>query len=176
MPWWQVHNLFCFLHAFFLNMNSFFLLMVQGYIVVFSFLHAVFWTVTHGARLHSVGVFSFLQMLFFEQVLVVQGYIVWVFFLLFCFSSAVFWTGTCGARLHSVFFFSFLQMLFFEQVLMVQGYNSKTSWGFPKGKMETHESETECAIREVRPIDSCFLLGKMWDSFMNLTCNALLER
>ena len=122
-------------------------------------------------------------MLFSEQVLLVQSYMCVFFFFFF------FW----------VFWF---HMLFTEQVLMVQGYNSKTSWGFPKGKMETHESEIECAIREVRPVHSCFLLGekmglihesdmeytvrevrpahiyfligKKWDSFMSLRQNVLL--
>ncbi|KAK7116397.1 hypothetical protein V1264_002085 [Littorina saxatilis] len=37
----------------------------------------------------------------------------------------------------------------YKHVLMVQGYTSKTSWGFPKGKVESEESGIECAVREV---------------------------
>lgn len=36
---------------------------------------------------------------------------------------------------------------------MVKGWNSKSSWGFPKGKINKDEKESECAIREVRKID-----------------------
>ncbi|GAB1606192.1 m7GpppN-mRNA hydrolase-like [Argonauta hians] len=34
-------------------------------------------------------------------------------------------------------------------VLLVQGYWAKSSWGFPKGKINEDESEQECAVREV---------------------------
>lgn len=36
------------------------------------------------------------------------------------------------------------------QCLLVQGYPASTSWGFPKGKLESGESDKDCAIREVR--------------------------
>jgi len=35
------------------------------------------------------------------------------------------------------------------QVLLVQGYNSRTSWGFPKGKVNEEEPPHLCAVREV---------------------------
>ncbi|CAI9730826.1 m7GpppN-mRNA hydrolase-like [Octopus vulgaris] len=34
-------------------------------------------------------------------------------------------------------------------VLLVQGYWAKSSWGFPKGKINEDETEQECAVREV---------------------------
>jgi mRNA-decapping enzyme subunit 2 len=33
--------------------------------------------------------------------------------------------------------------------LLVKGWNSRSSWGFPKGKVNKDERETDCAIREV---------------------------
>lgn len=33
--------------------------------------------------------------------------------------------------------------------LLVQGYWAKSSWGFPKGKINEEETEQECAVREV---------------------------
>ncbi|XP_071482226.1 m7GpppN-mRNA hydrolase-like [Diadema antillarum] len=35
-------------------------------------------------------------------------------------------------------------------ILMVQGFFSKTSWGFPKGKVNKEELPVQCAVREVR--------------------------
>lgn len=35
-----------------------------------------------------------------------------------------------------------------DKVLLVKGYNSKSSWSFPKGKINQNESEMHCAIRE----------------------------
>ncbi|UYV71803.1 DCP2 [Cordylochernes scorpioides] len=37
-----------------------------------------------------------------------------------------------------------------EKVLLVQGYWAKSSWGFPKGKLNENEQNFNCAIREVR--------------------------
>lgn len=34
-------------------------------------------------------------------------------------------------------------------VLLVQSYFAKSSWGFPKGKVNQEEDPTHCAIREV---------------------------
>jgi mRNA-decapping enzyme subunit 2 len=34
-------------------------------------------------------------------------------------------------------------------VLLVQGYWSKSSWGFPKGKVNEEEAGHVCAVREV---------------------------
>lgn len=34
-------------------------------------------------------------------------------------------------------------------MLLVQGYGSKTSWGFPKGKVNESEEPHQCAVREV---------------------------
>lgn len=36
-----------------------------------------------------------------------------------------------------------------EKCLLVQGFHSKTSWGFPKGKINKDEADLDCAIREV---------------------------
>lgn len=36
-----------------------------------------------------------------------------------------------------------------QHVLLVQSYFSKSSWGFPKGKINEEEDPTHCAIREV---------------------------
>ncbi|VDP09144.1 unnamed protein product [Soboliphyme baturini] len=36
-----------------------------------------------------------------------------------------------------------------EEVLLVQGYYAKSSWGFPKGKVNENEEPQNCAIREV---------------------------
>ena len=35
------------------------------------------------------------------------------------------------------------------QCLLVQPYMSRTSWGFPKGKVNKDEKEFNCAVREV---------------------------
>ena len=35
------------------------------------------------------------------------------------------------------------------KVLLVQGYWSRTSWGFPKGKVNEEEPPHVCAVREV---------------------------
>lgn len=35
-------------------------------------------------------------------------------------------------------------------VLLVQSYWARTSWGFPKGKVNKEEDPTKCAVREVR--------------------------
>uniref|UniRef100_A0A5S6R4G4 mRNA-decapping enzyme 2 n=1 Tax=Trichuris muris TaxID=70415 RepID=A0A5S6R4G4_TRIMR len=36
-----------------------------------------------------------------------------------------------------------------SEVLLVQGYYAKSSWGFPKGKLNENESPAQCAVREV---------------------------
>eukprot|EP01113_Clastostelium_recurvatum_P001313 TRINITY_DN10531_c0_g1_i1.p1 TRINITY_DN10531_c0_g1~~TRINITY_DN10531_c0_g1_i1.p1 ORF type:complete len:534 (+),score=134.40 TRINITY_DN10531_c0_g1_i1:145-1746(+) len=36
-----------------------------------------------------------------------------------------------------------------DKCLLVKGWTSKASWGFPKGKVNKDEIETDCAIREV---------------------------
>lgn len=38
-----------------------------------------------------------------------------------------------------------------SHVLLVQSYWSKSSWGFPKGKVNEDEEPLHCAIREVCP-------------------------
>lgn len=35
------------------------------------------------------------------------------------------------------------------KVLLVKGWSSRSSWGFPKGKINKDEPEITCAIREV---------------------------
>ena len=47
----------------------------------------------------------------------------------------------------------------FSNVLLAQGYWAKSSWGFPKGKINAGESPVRCAIREVSP----------W--YMGITCH-----
>ena len=37
-----------------------------------------------------------------------------------------------------------------DYCLLVRGFQKHTTWGFPKGKIASNESEMECAIREVR--------------------------
>eukprot|EP01135_Chromosphaera_perkinsii_P006967 Nk52_evm5s639 gene=Nk52_evmTU5s639 len=37
----------------------------------------------------------------------------------------------------------------FDKVLMVKGWGNKTTWGFPKGKINKDEPEVECGIREI---------------------------
>jgi len=36
-----------------------------------------------------------------------------------------------------------------DKCLLVKGYSSRSSWGFPKGKINKDEAEIDCAIREV---------------------------
>jgi mRNA-decapping enzyme subunit 2 len=47
------------------------------------------------------------------------------------------------------FFFYFSFSSFNLQVLLVQGFWSKSSWGFPKGKVNEGEDPARCAVREV---------------------------
>lgn len=35
------------------------------------------------------------------------------------------------------------------QCLLVQGYLARSSWGFPKGKVNEDEDPVDCAVREV---------------------------
>lgn len=37
-----------------------------------------------------------------------------------------------------------------DKCLMVRGWSSKSTWGFPKGKISKEESPADCAMREVR--------------------------
>jgi len=37
-----------------------------------------------------------------------------------------------------------------DKCLLVKGFSNKSSWGFPKGKINKDEPEIDCAIREVR--------------------------
>jgi 8-oxo-dGTP pyrophosphatase MutT (NUDIX family) len=37
-----------------------------------------------------------------------------------------------------------------DKCLLVKGWHSRSSWGFPKGKINKDEPELECAKREVR--------------------------
>ena len=45
--------------------------------------------------------------------------------------------------------------------VLVQGYWSKSSWSFPKGKVNLDESEFDCAVREV-----CFPLVVLLYAFV----------
>ena len=46
-----------------------------------------------------------------------------------------------------------------DKCLLVKGWHSRSSWGFPKGKINKDEPELECAKREVpshtRHLNSC---------------------
>jgi len=44
---------------------------------------------------------------------------------------------------------------------LVKGYSSRSSWGFPKGKINKDESEIDCAIREVYEEIGYDLAGKI---------------
>lgn len=37
----------------------------------------------------------------------------------------------------------------FIQCVLVQGYPASSSWGFPKGKMDEGEKDSDAAVREV---------------------------
>jgi mRNA-decapping enzyme subunit 2 len=37
-----------------------------------------------------------------------------------------------------------------DECVLVQGYWSKSSWSFPKGKVNHNETEFDCAVREVK--------------------------
>lgn len=43
-----------------------------------------------------------------------------------------------------------------KRVLLVQSYWAKSSWGFPKGKVNEDEDPLHCAIREVSFVGHCF--------------------
>ncbi len=45
--------------------------------------------------------------------------------------------------------FAIKAFLIYKQVLLVQGFWSKSSWGFPKGKVNEGEDPARCAVREV---------------------------
>lgn len=51
----------------------------------------------------------------------------------------------CFRMTFFILFFSSLNL----QVLLVQGFWSKSSWGFPKGKVNEGEDPARCAVREV---------------------------
>lgn len=45
----------------------------------------------------------------------------------------------------------------YSHVLLVQSYLAKSSWGFPKGKVNEDEDPSHCAIREVYIFHNLFL-------------------
>lgn len=51
----------------------------------------------------------------------------------------------------------------FNNVLLVQSYWARSSWGFPKGKVNEDEEPLHCAIREVK-----HSLNKKLRFFLNL--------
>lgn len=48
-----------------------------------------------------------------------------------------------------------------KHVLLVQSYWAKSSWGFPKGKVNEHEDPLRCAIREVNRQMKYFFSSKL---------------
>lgn len=50
-----------------------------------------------------------------------------------------------------------------KHVLLVQSYWAKSSWGFPKGKVNENEDPLHCAIREV-----CNDIDEIVDSTLKL--------
>ena len=44
------------------------------------------------------------------------------------------------------------QRIYVFQCLLAQGFWTKSSWGFPKGKVNEEEAPHNCAVREVRRI------------------------
>lgn len=59
-------------------------------------------------------------------------------------------------------------------VLLVQSFLAKSSWGFPKGKVNEEEPPAKCAVREVRlgllPQNICTYVPKL-KSVWNLKSN-----
>lgn len=49
----------------------------------------------------------------------------------------------------------------FGQCLLAQGFWTKSSWGFPKGKVDEGEQPVECAIREVNCNSLFFFLSHL---------------
>eukprot|EP00878_Enallax_costatus_P037562 GHUV01042438.1.p1 GENE.GHUV01042438.1~~GHUV01042438.1.p1 ORF type:complete len:131 (-),score=27.87 GHUV01042438.1:479-871(-) len=37
-----------------------------------------------------------------------------------------------------------------QRVLLVKGWKNTACWGFPRGKIHENETDTQCAVREVR--------------------------
>ncbi|PIK33896.1 putative m7GpppN-mRNA hydrolase [Apostichopus japonicus] len=64
-----------------------------------------------------------------------------------------------------------------QYILMVQSFLSRTSWGFPKGKVNKDEKPHQCAIREVKE-ETGFDISQLLDAnnFIELTINEGLSR
>lgn len=74
-----------------------------------------------------------------------------------------------------------------DKCILVKGWTSKSSWGFPKGKINKDEPEMDCAIREVFEETGFDLEGKLRDEdctflcrlsaqFVSLTCSFHFSR
>lgn len=64
-----------------------------------------------------------------------------------------------------------------QYIVMVQSYFSRTSWGFPKGKVNEGEESHQCAVREVREetgFDISALINE--NDFIETTFNEQLAR
>lgn len=53
-------------------------------------------------------------------------------------------------------------------VLLVQSYWAKSSWGFPKGKVNEDEEPWKCAAREVRAVKKFYLTQLKLNSILDL--------
>lgn len=64
-----------------------------------------------------------------------------------------------------------------QYILMVQSFLSRTSWGFPKGKVNKDEKPHQCAVREVKE-ETGFDISQLLNSenFIELTINEGLSR
>ena len=59
-----------------------------------------------------------------------------------------------------------------DNVLLVQSYYSKSSWGFPKGKVNEDEQPHDCAVREVLEETGFDISGKINpDAFLQTIIN-----
>ncbi|XP_038069154.1 m7GpppN-mRNA hydrolase-like [Patiria miniata] len=64
-----------------------------------------------------------------------------------------------------------------QNIVMVQSFFSKTSWGFPKGKVNQGESPKQCAIREVQEETGFDITGLInEEEFIEATFNDQLAR
>ncbi|XP_033634805.1 m7GpppN-mRNA hydrolase-like [Asterias rubens] len=63
-----------------------------------------------------------------------------------------------------------------QNIVLVQSYFSKTSWGFPKGKVNEEELPKQCAIREVLEETGFDISGLIEEEYIEATFNEQLAR
>lgn len=49
-----------------------------------------------------------------------------------------------------------------QLVLLVKGWKNTACWGFPRGKIHENETDTQCAVREVRTSSRVPILYWVW--------------